>query len=64
MKKNHFVIAITCLFFAGAIVGLGLIENTNVTEPIVKTKTNDLPNKKLYGFVFYEEPASYISYQK
>lgn len=64
MKKNHIVIAITFLFFAGAIVGLGLVEVNNEADPIVKTKTTDLPNNKFYGFTFYEEPASFVSYQK
>jgi hypothetical protein len=44
MKKNHIVIAITLLFFAGAIVGLGLVEENNETDSIVNSKTNDLPN--------------------
>lgn len=64
MKKNHVGIALTFLFFAGAVVGLGLVEYTNETRPIVKTNTNDLPNNKFYGFTFYEEPDSFASYQK
>lgn len=64
MKKNHIGIALTLLFFAGAVVGLGLFEYNNETDPIVKTKTNEIPNNKFYGFIFYEEPASFVSYQK
>jgi hypothetical protein len=64
MKKNHIGIALTLLFFAGAVVGLGLVEYNSETHWVVTTKTNEMPNNKFYGFTFYEEPASFVSYQK